>query len=261
LHEKICPMRYIPNVITLLNLLCGCLAIAFLLTEGLVLLATPEGTLYFDLPASIGIASVLIGVAAVLDFLDGFVARLLKVESPMGVQLDSLADVVTFGVAPGMILFSFLRLSWSAEHTAMDSSIIYLLPAFLVPAAAAWRLARFNTSPVHSDYFEGVPTPAIGLTVASFPLVYWMDGRSWMVSLLQEPWFLYAVAVVLSLLMVIRWPMISLKMKSLAWEPNKPRYLLLLITIVSLAWLKWAAALPVFAFYVLVSLLFQKRIR
>jgi CDP-diacylglycerol--serine O-phosphatidyltransferase len=254
-------MRNIPNLVTLLNLLCGCLAIAFLLTEGMVLVSTPEGSVYFDLPASIGIASYFIGVAAVLDFFDGFLARLLKADSSMGIQLDSLADVVTFGVAPGMILFSFLRLSWAAEMTALDTSLIYLIPAFLVPLAAAWRLARFNITPSNPNCFEGVPSPAVGLTIASFPLAYWMDGGSWMVELLQQSWFLYVVSLFLSLLMVVRWPMMTMKMTSFGWNENAPRYLFILLAVGLGIWLRWSAALPVFAAYVILSLVFQKRIR
>lgn len=254
-------MKQLPNLLTLLNLLCGCLAIAFLLTDGIVLVPAADGTLFFDLPASIGICSVFLFVAAVLDFLDGFFARLLRSDSALGIQLDSLADVVTFGVAPGMILFSFLRLSWSAEITALDTSVLYLVPAFLVPLAAAWRLARFNVTPPNPDHFEGVPTPAVGLTVACFPLAYWMETDGWMVRWLQQPWFLYAIVFLLSALMVVRWPMMSLKMKSLAWQVNQPRYLFLLVAVGLSVWLRWSAALPILATYVLVSLLFQKRIR
>ncbi|MEY4892775.1 MAG: CDP-diacylglycerol--serine O-phosphatidyltransferase [Bacteroidota bacterium] len=108
-------MKQIPNLFTLLNLLFGCLAIVFLLTDGMVLVPTAEGTVYFDLPASIGLASLFIALAAVVDFFDGMLARLFKADSAMGRELDSLADVVSFGVAPGMILFSFLRLSWSDQ--------------------------------------------------------------------------------------------------------------------------------------------------
>ncbi len=254
-------MKFIPNLITLLNLLCGCLAIAFLLTDGMVLVPANDGTVYFDLPASIGIASWLIVAAAVLDFMDGFVARALKADSAMGVQLDSLADVVTFGVAPGMILFSFLRLSWAAEMTALDTSVVYLVPAFFVPLAAAWRLARFNITPSTTPYFEGVPTPAVGLTVAGFPLAYWMGSGEWMLRLLQESWFLYLLSVVLSLLMVVRLPMMNFKLQGFGWTDNQHRYLFLVTAIALAIWLRWSAALPVFAAYVVLSLLFQKKLR
>ncbi len=254
-------MKFIPNLFTLLNLLCGCLAITFLLTDGMVLVPADDGTVYFDLPASIGIASWLIAAAAVLDFFDGFLARLLKADSAMGVQLDSLADVVTFGVAPGMILFSFLRLSWAAEMTALDTSVFYLMPAFIVPLAAAWRLARYNITPSTTPYFEGVPTPAIGLVVASFPLAYWMENGDWMVRLLQESWFLYLLIIVLSLLMVVRLPMMNFKQKGIGWADNQHRYLFLIVAIGLAVWLRWSAALPVFAAYVALSLLFQKKLR
>ena len=261
MYEKFDSMKQIPNLFTLLNLLFGCLAIVFLLTDGMVLVPTAEGAVYFDLPASIGLASLFIGLAAVVDFFDGMLARLFKADSDMGRELDSLADVVSFGVAPGMILFSFLRLSWSAEITAMDTSIVYLLPAFLVPLAAAWRLARFNISPAQSSYFQGVPTPAVGLTIATLPLAYWMENGSWLSSLLLESWFLYALAIVFSAIMVVRWPMMSFKFHDFSWGNNSPRYLFLLAAILGGVFLSWSAALPVFAIYVLLSLLFQKRLR
>ncbi len=254
-------MKQIPNLFTLLNLLFGCLAIVFLLTDGMVLVPTAEGNVYFDLPASIGMASLFIGLAAVVDFFDGFLARFLKADSNMGRELDSLADVVSFGVAPGMIVFSFLRLSWSAELTALDTSILYLVPAFLIPLAAAWRLARFNITPAQSNYFEGVPTPAVGLTLATLPLAYWMEGGSWMSSLLTDSWFLYALTLVLSVAMVVRLPMMSFKFKQFGWKENLPRYLFLLVAVGMAFWLSWSAALPLFGVYVLLSLLFQNRIR
>jgi CDP-diacylglycerol--serine O-phosphatidyltransferase len=160
-----------------------------------------------------------------------------------------------------MILFSFLRLSWSAEMTAIDTSILYLLPAFLVPMAAAWRLARFNITVSKFDCFEGVPTPAVGLTIACFPLIYWMEGGSWMGQLLLESWFLYVLSLGFSILMIVRLPMMNFKFKGFGWSDNMPRYIFLAIAIGLGVWLKWSAALPVFAAYVALSLLFQKKLR
>jgi CDP-diacylglycerol--serine O-phosphatidyltransferase len=260
-YEKFDSMKQIPNLFTLLNLLFGCLAIVCLLTDGMVLVPTAEGNVYFDLPASIGLASLFIALAAVVDFFDGMLARLLNADSNLGRELDSLADVVSFGVAPGMILFSFLRLSWSAEVSALNTSIQYLIPAFLIPLAAAWRLARFNINPAQPNYFEGVPTPAVGLTIATLPLAYWMENGSWLSELLLESWFLYALTLILSALMVVRWPMMSFKFQNFSWEKNSPRYLFLLVAVGAGFFLSWSAALPVFGVYVLLSLLFQNRIR
>src|SRR6202042_512519 len=114
-------------------------------------------------------ASVFIGCAAVIDFFDGLVARLLKATSEMGKQLDSLADVVSFGVAPGLIVYEFLRMSYAQQTDGLDVNTLLLLPAFLIPCAGAYRLARFNIDTSQSYGFKGVPIPAAGLLVASFP--------------------------------------------------------------------------------------------
>jgi len=161
-------MKNIPNLFTLLNLVFGCLAIVFTLQNGIMITADAEGAELLYIPEKIWMASLFIGIAAVVDFLDGFVARLFKASSEMGKQLDSLADVVSFGVAPGMIMYQFLRLSFAQDADGLDVSLIYLLPAFVLPCAAAWRLARFNLDTEQSYSFKGMPVPAVGLFVALF---------------------------------------------------------------------------------------------
>src|SRR6185503_5989442 len=144
-------MKQIPNLFTLLNLIFGCIAIVFILEPGLILLPLdgdgniliPPAQLEY-VPEKVVLGSLFIGLAAVVDFLDGFVARLFKATSEMGKQLDSLADVVSFGVAPSMIVYQFLRLSYTQEPNGMEVPIAWLLPALLIPCATAYRLARFN---------------------------------------------------------------------------------------------------------------------
>ena len=109
--------------------------------------------------------------AAVVDFLDGFLARLFKATSPMGKQLDSLSDVVSFGVAPALIIYQLLRISYAQEENGLDISIAFLLPALIIACAAAWRLAKFNLDETQQYSFKGLPTPAAGLFVASLPLI------------------------------------------------------------------------------------------
>src|SRR5215510_6313445 len=152
-------MKQIPNFFTLLNLIFGCIAIVFVLQNGLIVFTNDQGTQLLDIPEKIWMASLFIGLAAVVDFLDGFVARIFKSTSEMGEQLDSLADVVSFGVAPGIILYQFLRLSYAQEEGGMDISIFWLAIAFLVPAAAAYRLAKFNLDTEQQYSFNGVPAP------------------------------------------------------------------------------------------------------
>ena len=137
-------MKQVPNILTLVNLVFGCLAIVSVLQAGLTFTTDETGQSLVILPENIYWASVFIGCAAVIDFLDGFVARLFKASSALGGQLDSLCDVVSFGVAPGMIIYEFLRLSFSQQPNGLDVSTAWLLPAFIVPCAGAYRLARFN---------------------------------------------------------------------------------------------------------------------
>ena len=137
-------MKHIPNLFTLLNLFFGCIAIIYVLQNGIIIVSDEEGTQLLEIPEKIWLASLFIGLAAVVDFLDGFVARLFNATSPLGKQLDSLADVVSFGVAPGMIVYQFLRLSYAAQPDGIEVPIIYLMPALLIPCAAAYRLGKFN---------------------------------------------------------------------------------------------------------------------
>src|ERR1700709_2404273 len=125
-------MKNIPNLFTLLNLFFGCIAVIFILQNGITVLNGADGAQYISMPEKIWVASFFIGLAALVDFLDGLVARMFKATSPLGKQLDSLADVVSFGVAPGMILYQFLRVSFMNQTNAIDVSILWLLPAVLI---------------------------------------------------------------------------------------------------------------------------------
>jgi CDP-diacylglycerol---serine O-phosphatidyltransferase len=253
-------MKNIPNLFTLLNLVFGCLAIVFTLQNGIIITLDADGTQLLDMPEKIWMASLFIGIAAVVDFLDGFVARLFNATSEMGKQLDSLADVVSFGVAPGIIIYQFLRLSFAQDVTGVDVSLLWLLPAFILPCAAAWRLARFNLDTSQSVSFKGMPVPAAGIFVASLPLIYWNVNEEWAQSLLLNKWFLYAVVAVLSWLMVSKLPLMALKFKDFSFKNNFPKYLLVVIAIIAILILKWLAIPLVVLAYVLISLLFKNKI-
>lgn len=253
-------MKHIPNLFTLLNLFFGCCAIVFLLQNGIVITYGNDTSPYIDMPEKITIASLFIGLAAVVDFLDGFVARLFKATSAMGKQLDSLADVVSFGVAPGMIIYQFLRMSYAKEENGLDVSFIMLAPAFILPCAAAWRLAKFNLDEGQQYSFKGVPTPAVGLVVASLPLIYWHNnGDETLFNLLRNKWLLYAVVGVLSYLMVSNLPIMSLKFKDFSLKNNLPKIILLVISIILALWLKWLAVPAIFILYIALSLVFKNK--
>ncbi|HTQ26827.1 MAG TPA: CDP-alcohol phosphatidyltransferase family protein [Puia sp.] len=252
-------MKQIPNLFTLLNLIFGCLALIFTLQNGISVMYGPDGTQLVDMPEKIWMASLFIGLAALVDFLDGFVARLFKATSPMGKQLDSLADLVSFGVAPGMLMYQFLRMSYMKQVDGVDIAVIWLLPALLLPCAAAYRLARFNLDDSQQDGFKGVPVPAVGLLVASFPLIYWNVDSEWIVSMLLNKWVLYGLLILLSYLMVSRLPLLALKFKDLSVKNNFPRFLLLVTAIVALIFLKWLAMPVIFVFYIVLSLFFKNQ--
>lgn len=250
-------MKKIPNLFTLLNLVFGCLAIIFTLQNGIMISVDANGAQLLDIPEKIWMASLFIGLAAVVDFLDGFVARLFKASSEMGKQLDSLADLVSFGVAPGMIIYQFLRLSFAQEEGGLDTSILWLLPAFILPCAAAWRLARFNLDASQSFSFKGMPVPAVGIFVASLPLIYWNVNQQWVIDLLLNKWFLYGLTVLLSYLMVSNLPLMSLKFKDFSLKNNLPKYLLAVVAVVSFLLLKWLAVPVIIVGYILLSLFFR----
>jgi CDP-diacylglycerol--serine O-phosphatidyltransferase len=252
-------MKQIPNLFTLLNLVFGFLAIITILQNGIIIANGPAGEYLLDMPEKIYLASLFITIAAVVDFLDGFVARLLKASSEMGKQLDSLADVVSFGVAPGLILYQFLRLSLAKEVGGLDASIWWTLPAVLVPCAAAYRLARFNIDTTQSYGFKGVPVPAVGLLIASFPLLYWYDSSAWAGNLLLNKWVLYAIIFLVSYLMVSTLPIMAFKFKSFGFKENMPKYLVIIVAILAALLLKWAAMPVVFLVYIIVSLAFKNK--
>ena len=251
-------MKQIPNIFTLLNLFFGCIAIILILQNGMVATVNDEGESMLMLPEKIYWASAFIGIAAIIDFLDGLVARLLNYSSEMGKQLDSLADVVSFGVAPAMIIYQFLRLSFAQQEGGMDLSALWLLPAFALPCAGAYRLARFNLDKNQTTYFKGVPIPAVGLLIASFPLIYWFTRDNKVIHLLLNHWFWYLLIAILSSLMVSKLPMLALKFKGFKLKKDLPKLILLILTIVLGLLIKWLAVPVFFVLYVILSLTFKK---
>ena len=251
-------MKQVPNLFTLLNLVFGCIAIICVLQSGVIIAYDPDsGAQFLGTPEKFWMASLFIALAGVVDFLDGFIARLFKSTSPLGKQLDSLADMVSFGVAPAMIVYQFLRLSIAGEPDGLEASIGWLLPALILPCAAAWRLGRFNLDESQQYGFKGMPTPAVGLLVASIPLIYWF--REVNTALLLNKWFWYAVIVLLSYLMVSRLPLMALKFRDLSLKNNISKIVLVFIAIVAALFLRWLAVPVVFVGYIAVSLPFRDK--
>ncbi|MFY8129093.1 MAG: CDP-diacylglycerol--serine O-phosphatidyltransferase [Chitinophagaceae bacterium] len=246
----------IPNIFTLLNLVFGCMAIIATVQNGLII---TDGAIPIDVPAKMLLASLFIAIAAIIDFFDGFVARLLGASSEMGKQLDSLADVVSFGVAPGMIVYQFLRLSFAQNADGLDTNMIWLLPAFLIPCAGAYRLARFNIDTTQSTGFKGVPIPAAGLCIAAFPLIYAYTNNDFIYNTLKNEWFWYVIIFVISYLMVSTLPMLALKFKKLTFQKLLPFIIVLSAGLLSSIFVGWASIVIGFFTYVTVSLIFKQK--
>src|SRR4051812_1423163 len=255
-------MKQIPNLFTLLNLVFGCLAIVAIMQPGLVVYTDASGnTQYINIPEQIYFGSIFISCAALIDFLDGIVARLLKAESEIGKQLDSLADVVSFGVAPGFIVYQFLKLSYAQQEIGLDVNMLWLLPAFIIPCAGAYRLARFNIDTAQSFGFKGVPIPAAGLLIASFPLIYWItyEQYAWIVPILINKWFWYGVIVIVSWLMISTLPMIALKFKEISLKNLMPFMIIAVIALISAFFTGWLAVPITFIAYVILSLFYKQQ--
>jgi CDP-diacylglycerol---serine O-phosphatidyltransferase len=252
-------MKQIPNIFTLLNLFFGCIAIVFALQNTIDIRFDENGNQFVRLTEEIYYASLFIGIAAIIDFLDGFVARALNASSEMGKQLDSLADVVSFGAAPAIILYQFLRMSFIRENDGMEANFIWLTPAFIFACAGAYRLARFNIDTEQSFGFKGVPIPAAGLVVASLPLIYWNIQTETVYAILMNKWFLYGLILLLSWLMVSKLPLMALKFKDFTIKNNLPKFILLGIAVVAGVLLKWLAIPIVFIAYIILSLLYKRK--
>jgi CDP-diacylglycerol---serine O-phosphatidyltransferase len=230
--------QHIPNTVTCLNLFSGCLGIVFAFNGNLVF------------------ASYAILIAAVLDFLDGMLARLLKAYSELGKQLDSLADMVSFGVLPSVIIYH-LFLS-SAEITSL-SLISY--SAFIIAVFSGLRLAKFNIDTRQSENFIGLPTPANALLIASFPFMM-EENNSIFMNYIMNPYSLLVFSLIMSFLLISEIPLISLKFKTLSFSENALRYTLIISSILLILLLQFAAVPIILILYILISLLqFRKTVK
>jgi len=233
-------MKNIPNFITSLNLAAGFTAVIFASNGDLTT------------------ASWLIVAAMVFDFLDGFSARLLKAYSETGKELDSLADVVSFGVAPAFIIYKLLVPSLNA------SSVILSYITLLMPVCAALRLAKFNIDTTQATSFKGLPTPANAIAVISLVIAARYSSLTIVNSFTQSPVALIIFSVVLSILMVTRIPLLSLKFKNLNFKGNEGRYIIIGLVLILLIIFGFAAAPVIIPVYIIVSLIsnrFRTKVR
>lgn len=227
--------KHIPNAITCSNLFCGCLAVV----------AIFEGNL--------STASYLVGLAAILDFFDGFAARMLKVTSPIGKDLDSLADMVTFGLVPGilMVKLSGIAIELFNEQNAHSIPQWASYLAFSIPIFSAIRLAKFNNDTRQSDSFIGLPTPANAMFICSLPFVLKSNPDF----NLLNPHVLIPLELVLSYLLVAELPLFALKFKHFKWQGNEIRFLFLVSSLILLITFQFLAIPLIIILYILLSVL------
>lgn len=246
-------MKHLPNIITLANLFCGCIAIAFILnSQPFVNVINGEQYWISGTPQAY-YGSIFIALAAIFDLLDGMAARWLGVYSPIGKDLDSLADVVSFGVAPAMIIFKMLWAAYMAKPHAIDVSMLYLAPAFLIACFGAYRLARFNNAVSSTSFFTGVPIPAIGLLVASFPIINLYNPLG-VGTMMQNEWVLYGIILILCLLMISKLKLFTLKIQSLDLKKYWPQVIWLILTLALIPFLKSLSIPFSFLLYIILSL-------
>ncbi len=239
--------RHIPNIITLGNLFCGCIAVFFVLQEEIY----------------IGCIFAIAGI--VLDFFDGFAARLLKVQSELGLQLDSMADLLTSGMFPGALMFYLLqhsnRVAPFLPSTLPTYDVIDWLPllGFVITAGAGYRLAKFNIDTRQTSSFIGLPTPANTLLIMSLVLIN-IDGTlDVLIKLTKNTEFLVVFTFLSVFLMNMELPLMGLKFKNFKIKDNLFKYLFLMISGVLLVGLKYEGLFCVILLYVLFSLFERKK--
>ena len=241
--------KHIPNVLTTLNLVCGLISVTLVLQYHLVW------------------AAVFIFIAAVFDYLDGTAARLLKAYSELGKQMDSLADLVSFGVAPGLIMFQLLSYHCTNGYNILERWNVIPYLALLIPVCSALRLAKFNIDPRQEVNFIGLPTPANAIFFASIPMILQIQDRihtfiqlDFMVALFSNPRILAVLTVFFSYLLISDFRLFSMKFKSMAWKENQHRIIFLILSLVLLLIFSICAVPMVILAYLLLSVAYQKKI-
>jgi CDP-diacylglycerol--serine O-phosphatidyltransferase len=228
--------KHIPNLITLLNLFSGCIALVFALNKD------------FDL------AFYFVCLGIFLDFFDGFFARLFKVSSPLGLQLDSLADMVTSGVVPGVVMYQMIANS-SAFPTMNSDIVFYPFLGFIITLGSCYRLANFNIDTRQTDSFIGLPTPANALFILSLPLVLKYSDSIIILELLTNHWLLMGITLFSAYILNAEIPLFSLKIKKFNITDNVLQIVFLSLSLVFLLFFEYLGIPMVIIFYVLLSVL------
>ncbi len=224
--------KHIPNAITCLNLFSGCVGIAYAFNNNLIY------------------AGYAIIIAALFDFADGLIARGLGVYSPLGKELDSLADIISFGLLPSVIVYQLFL----AAPQLGEISTYLNYSAFLITIFSALRLAKFNIDVRQSEHFIGLPTPASALLIASLPMIVSEAGGFWS-DYIRNPYFLFIFSLGMGFLLVMEVPLISLKFKSPGLNENLFRYILLFAAALLILLFKFAAVPIIIFIYIVLSVI------
>ncbi|WP_291865773.1 CDP-alcohol phosphatidyltransferase family protein [Maribacter sp.] len=240
--------RHIPNLITLLNLFCGCVAVIFAVLNQLE------------------IAALFVFLGIVFDFFDGFAARILNAQSPVGLQLDSLADMITSGLVPGIVMFQLLGMSmtggWNVDlssQAANDTFWVGLKVAplpffgFLITLASGYRLAKFNVDEDQQSSFVGLPTPANTLLILSLPLILLYHNNDMLNNVILNQWFLIGMTLLSAYLLNAKIGLFALKFKTWDFKDNALRYIFIIVCLVLIATMKFMAIPAIIGFYILSS--------
>lgn len=245
-------LKQIPNIITSLNLLCGCVAILFAVSGDLVT------------------ASFFVFFGIFFDFFDGLAARMLDIQTDVGLELDSLADMITSGVAPAIVMVqlmseaffgSSMNLAETFSSEGWNSSYMSYLPfiGLLIAIASGYRLAKFNVDTRQTTSFIGLPTPANTLLILSLPLILHFQYSEWVEEIILNKWFLIGLTVLSSILLNSEIPLFALKFKSWDLKGNANRYLFLVLCILFLVLLKFMAIPLIILLYILLSLVWKEK--
>ena len=227
--------QHIPNTITCCNLLSGCFSILFSFTGKPVL------------------AALMIFAAGLFDFFDGFTARLLKAHSPIGGDLDSLSDVVSFGVAPGFIMYQLICDGMTEPIWPVGDVSLFACFAFLLPVFSAVRLAKFNVDDRQTTSFIGLPTPPMAIFMASLTLAFWQLGL--LGQPILNPYLGLGIVLLFSFMMVCNRPFFSFKMKKVTWKGNEVKWIFLILAVAGFAVFRFVALPFILLLYVLLSVL------
>ncbi len=241
--------KCIPNLITLLNLFCGCIAILMAFENRLLL------------------AGLFVGLGIFFDFFDGLAARVLKVSSELGKQLDSLADMVTSGVVPGLVMYQMIstitltNLSLDSENVVSTAGDLWFqhpyipLIGFLITLGSCYRLGKFNIDTRQSDSFIGLPTPANAILIISLGIVQQTTEVDWLYGLLHNIYFLIGLTILSCYLLNAELPLFALKFKNLKFKGNEIRFLFILLCIVMIVFFQLYAIPCIILLYILMSVI------